>query len=212
MMSLTPVKLIWSREEDMQHDYYRQSTLARFSGGLNADKLPETWLAAKPRHQAVLQKVAAMADWHSPLPAGSGRGIAIVEAFSTIIAEVAEVSVDAKGTIKVHHLYAAVDCGLVVNPDQAKAQIEGGMLFGLSTALYHEIQLQAGAVSTRSFTDYPMVQLAAAPRVHVEFIESTANMGGLGEPGVPPVAPAVANAVFAATGKRLRTLPLQAVN
>ena len=86
------------------------------------------------------------------------------------------------------------------------------MLFGLSTALHHEIQLQEGAVSARSFTDYPMVQLAAAPRVHVEFIESTANMGGLGEPGVPPVAPAVANAVFAATGKRLRTLPLQAVN
>ncbi len=283
-MSPTPVKLIWSREEDMQHDYYRQATLARFSGGLNADNMPDTWvcdytapgemgashpiyaipnqqihtydapghlrigswrsvaysqqgffmesfidelaaaagknpldfrlalLAAKPRHQAVLQKVAAMADWHSPLPAGSGRGIAIVEAFSTIIAEVAEVSVDADGTIKVHQLYAAVDCGLVVNPDQAKAQIEGGMLFGLSTALYHEIQLEAGAVSTRSFTDYPMVQLATAPRVHVEFIESTANMGGLGEPGVPPVAPAVANAVFAATGKRLRTLPLQAVN
>ncbi|MBT6043932.1 MAG: xanthine dehydrogenase family protein molybdopterin-binding subunit, partial [Gammaproteobacteria bacterium] len=133
--------------------------------------------------------------------------IAIVEAFNSIIAEVAEVSVDENNNITIHNMYAAVDCGLVVNPDQAVAQIQGGMLFGISSALHHEITLKGGIVEQNSFPDYPMLQMHEAPRVHVEFLESDASMGGLGEPGVPPVAPAIGNAIFAATGKRIRELP-----
>ena len=108
-----------------------------------------------------------------------------------------------------HQVHAAVDCGLVVNPDQALAQIQGGIVFGLSAALFQEITVRNGAVEQRSFPDFRMVQLANAPRVDVEFMDSNAPPGGLGEPGVPPIAPAVANAVFALTGQRLRTLPLR---
>jgi isoquinoline 1-oxidoreductase subunit beta len=278
-----PVKLIWSREEDMQHDFYRPAVLARMSGMLDAEGRPIFWgsdftgnkfldpaaaqpiygarktkirvakapvhlrpgswrsvsyssqgffmesfvdelahlarrdpleyrlglLADKPRHQALLRHVAAMSHWgDAPLP-GRARGVAIVECFGTRIAEVAEVSVEANGVIRVHRVDAAVDCGLVVNPGQALAQIQGGIIFGLSAALHQEITVRGGAVEQRSFPDYEMVRLENAPRVHVEFVESDAPMGGLGEPGVPPIAPAVANAVFALTGKRLRSLPLR---
>jgi len=166
-------------------------------------------LADKPRHQALLKHVAAMSHWGDAPLVGRARGVAIVECFGTRIAEVAEVSVEANGVIRVHRVDAAVDCGLVVNPGQAQAQIQGGIIFGLSAALLQEITVRGGAVEQRSFPDYEMVRLENAPRVHVEFVESDAPMGGLGEPGVPPIAPAVANAVFALTGKRLRSLPLR---
>ena len=110
--------------------------------------------------------------------------------------------------IKVHQVWAAVDCGEVINPDTATAQIEGGIVFGLSAALFSEITLRDGRVEQTNFVDYPLPKLADVPRITVEFIRSGAALGGLGEPGVPPVAAAVANAVFALTGKRLRSLPL----
>ncbi len=118
-------------------------------------------------------------------------------------------SIDDDDQIRVHRVDAAVDCGCVVNPQQAITQVQGGIIFGLSAALYHEITVRNGAVEQQSFPDYRMVQMSNAPRVNVEFIASDAPIGGLGEPGVPPIAPAVANAVFALTGKRLRTLPLR---
>ncbi len=166
-------------------------------------------LSGKPRHLAVLDRVASMAGWGRELPSGHGMGVAIVESFGSIAAEVAEVSVTSAGDIRVHRVDAAVDCGLAVNPNQATAQVEGGIIFGLSAALFQEITVRDGAVEQQSFPDYDMIRLASAPRVHVEFIDSDTHLGGLGEPGVPPIAPAVANAVFAATGERLRSLPLK---
>ncbi len=166
-------------------------------------------LADEPRHLAVLERAAAMAEWGGALPPGRARGIAIAECFGSIIAEVAEISLSASGDIRVHSVDAAVDCGYAVNPDQARAQIEGGIVFGLSAALYQEITVRDGAVVQRSFPDYGMIRLATAPRIRVDFVDSGAELGGLGEPGVPPIAPAVANALFSLTGERLRTLPLK---
>ena len=285
-MSPTPVKLIWSREEDMKHDYYRPAMLARFRGGLDDEGNATCWncsytgpgdfgaarpvygvpnqeivtneppehlregswrsvgfsqqgflmesfvdelavaagedpyqfrrklLEDKPYHRAVLDKVAAISIWDGPVARnrkgrGHGFGIAMVECFGSIVAEVAEVSVDSKGHITVHRVWAAVDCGLVVNPDQALAQIQGGIHFGLSAALYQQITLKNGAVVQNSFPDYPSIKLAQAPAIEVVFMDSDKSMGGLGETSVPPIAPAIANAVYAATGERRRTLPLQ---
>jgi isoquinoline 1-oxidoreductase beta subunit len=278
-----PVKLIWGREEDMQHDYYRPAVLARMRSVLDDEGRPLSWashftgspfldslaaapiysiekpeirvadspmhlrsgswrsvassqhgffmesfvdelahaasrdpleyrralLTHRPRHLAVLDRAAAMASWDTAPAAGRARGIAIVECFGTVVAEVAEVSVDARRAVRVHRVDAAVDCGLVVNPDQALAQVQGGIIFGLSAALFQEITVRNGAVVQRSFPDYEMIRLADAPRVNVEFLRSDAPMGGLGEPGVPPIAPAVANAVYVLTGQRLRSLPLR---
>jgi isoquinoline 1-oxidoreductase beta subunit len=133
----------------------------------------------------------------------------VVESFGSIVAQVAEVGLAADGRIRVYRVRAAVDCGTVVNPQQAEAQIQGGIVFGLSAALFHEITVRGGAVEQRNFPDYPMVRLADAPEVSVEFVDSGGPIGGLGEPGVPPIAPAVANALFALTGERLRRLPLR---
>jgi isoquinoline 1-oxidoreductase beta subunit len=166
-------------------------------------------LAHAPRHHAVVQKAAQLAGWGSALPAGHGRGIALVEAFGTIVAEVAEVEVTAERQVRVHRVVAVVDCGEVIHPDTAAAQIEGGIVFGLSAALFDEITIEKGRVVQGNFHDYPAPRIADTPRIEVQFIRSGAPLGGMGEPGVPPIAPAVANAVFAATGERLRTLPLR---
>jgi isoquinoline 1-oxidoreductase beta subunit len=163
-------------------------------------------LAGRPR--AVLQMAAEKSGWGSKMPAGQGRGIAIGKAFGSYVAHVAEVSVAADGTIKVLRVVSAVDCGGVVNPDGAVAQIEGGIIFGLSAALWGEITIKNGAVMQSSFPDYPVAKLADAPAIEVHFVDSGGARGGLGEPGVPPIAPAIGNAIFAATGKRSRALPL----
>jgi isoquinoline 1-oxidoreductase beta subunit len=282
-LSPKPVKLIWSREEDMRHDFYRSAVLGRYRGGLDESGTPSAWvarfngdagdgaakvlyavphldiarvavknhvrlgawrsvdhtqhgfftesfidelahaagkdpfeyrrelLADRPRHKAVLELAAAKAEWSSQLPSGFGRGIALVESFGSIVCEVAEVEMLADGKFKVRRVVAAVDCGDVVNPDSGAAQIEGGIIFGLSAALYGAITIDKGAVVQGNFGDHPMVRMADAPVIEVHFIASHASRGGLGEPGVPPIAPAVANAIFAATGKRMRTLPLNSI-
>jgi len=167
-------------------------------------------LEKHPRHLKVLETAATRAGWGKKLPQGRGRGIAVHESFGSYIAQVAEVSVDAKGQVKVHRVVCAVDCGRIVNPDTIKAQMESGITFGLSAALYGAITLKNGRVEQGNFHDYPLVAMAAMPKVAVHIIDSSEPPGGVGEPGVPPIAPAVANALFAATGVRLRSLPLTA--
>jgi isoquinoline 1-oxidoreductase beta subunit len=165
-------------------------------------------LADKPRHKAVLELAAEKAGWTTPVPTGHGRGIALVESFGSIVCEVAEVETSNDGTFKVHRVIAAVDCGDVVNPDSGAAQVEGGIVFGLSAALYGEITIDKGAVVQGNFADHPMARMVDTPTIEVHFIASHERRGGLGEPGVPPIAPAIANALFAASGKRVRTLPM----
>jgi isoquinoline 1-oxidoreductase subunit beta len=280
-VSPAPVKLIWSRETDMQHGFYRPAAMARFAGALDASGTPlaascvyagggdrestfmpyaiadttatardvehhvrtgpwrsvlnsqhgffkeafidELAHAAKkdpfefrrglmgehPRFKAVLEKVAAMSGWGAQLPAGEGRGIAITECFGSIVGEVAHVAVAPDGLLRVKTIYAAVDCGDVVNLDTATAQVEGGIMFGLAAAWLGEITIANGRVEQGNFNDFRTLTLVDAPRVQVAFIRSDAHIGGLGEPAVPPVAAAVTNAIFAATGVRVRELPLK---
>ncbi|WMT91924.1 molybdopterin cofactor-binding domain-containing protein [Pelagibacterium sp. H642] len=160
------------------------------------------------RHLAVLERAAAMADWGSPLPAGGGRGIAIAEAFYSIVAQVAEVSVSEDSEVTVDRVFCAVDVGTVINPAQVVAQMEGSISWGLTTALMSANTLEDGAMVQSNFHDFPVHRLSNAPEVTVEIIDSNDLPGGAGEPGVIPVAPAVANAIFDATGRRLRSLPL----
>jgi isoquinoline 1-oxidoreductase beta subunit len=167
-------------------------------------------LANRPRHLKVLETAAKQAGWGSALPAGSGRGIALRASFGSIVAQVAEVEVAADKSFRVKRVTCAIDCGPVINPAIVRAQMESGIVYGLSAALYGEITLKDGAVEQSNFTDYDAVRLADAPAMAVHIVDSrAATVGGVGEPGTPPIAPAVANAIFAATGQRLRSLPLR---
>jgi isoquinoline 1-oxidoreductase subunit beta len=178
------------------------------AGGKDPYELRRALLAKQPRMRAVLELVAQKADWGKPLPAGKGRGIATHFSFDSYVAQVAEVSVE-NGHLRVHRVVCAVDCGRVVNPDTVKAQMEGGIIFALTAALMAEITLEQGRVKQRNFHDYQMLRINEAPEIEVYIVPSTENPTGVGEPGVPPVAPAVANAIFAATGKRVRKLPIR---
>ncbi len=277
----TPIKTIWSRENDLQHDYYRGAALSRHAGALDANGVPlaahsvytgggngeavfmpyaiasqdatekkaahpirlgqwrsvlnsqhgffkesfvdelavaagkdafefrRSLLADQPRFKAALEKVAELSHWGTPLPAGEGRGIALCESFGTIAAEVVHVSVSPEGRLKVLHVYAAVDCGDVVDLNGATAQVEGGIIFALSAALLSEITIAQGRIVQANFRDYPMIHLADAPVITTAFMPSQAPLGGLGEPCVPPLAAALCNAIHAATGIRVRELPVR---
>lgn len=163
-----------------------------------------------PRHRGVLKLAAEKSDWSKPLQAGRARGIAVHESFGSFISHVAEVSVKPEGTVRVHKVVCAIDCGKIVNPDTIRAQMESGIVFGLSAALHGEITLKNGRVEQSNFHDYPVLRLNEMPVVDVFIVSSIEPPGGVGEPGVPPIAPAVGNAVFAATGKRIRRLPIRA--
>lgn len=275
-----PVKMIWSREQDTQQDWYRPASVSRFKIGLDEQGKPVSWdqqyvdkhdppeaahpiynfanafvhyvesnhhvrfgpwrsvdhtqhgfyiesaidelayeagmdgyayrralLADKPRHLAVLDAAAKAAGWGKSLPDGRGIGIAIVESFGTVCAQVVEVDMG-RGRPSVTDVYAAADPGFVVNPDGFMAQIESGIIYGLTAALYGEITIEKGRVQQSNFHDYGIVRMDDAPKIHVTLINSGAKLGGGGEPGTPPIAPALANAIFNATGKRLRKLPL----
>jgi isoquinoline 1-oxidoreductase beta subunit len=166
-------------------------------------------LRKAPRHRAVLELAAEKAGWTTSLPYGRHRGIALYHSFGSYVAQVAEVSVSQAGAIGVHRVVCAIDCGITVNPDLIAAQMEGAIAFGLSAALKGEITIEGGRVVQANFKDYPILTLPEMPQVEVHIIARQDEPGGVGEPGVPPIAPAVANAVFAATGRRIRRLPLR---
>ncbi|HEY0704671.1 MAG TPA: xanthine dehydrogenase family protein molybdopterin-binding subunit [Candidatus Acidoferrales bacterium] len=157
----------------------------------------------------VLNLVAEKSGWGKQLPAGSGRGIAGLYGFGSYVAHVAEVTVAKDGTLKVDRIVVAVDCGQVINPDMLEAQVEGGVIFGLTSALMDKITIAGGQVQQSNFDNYPVMRMNSVPRIEVHIVPSHEAPGGIGEPGVPSTAPAVANAIFAATGKRLRSLPFQ---
>ena len=275
-----PVKMIWSREECTQQDWYRPASVSRFIAGLDEDGMPVSWdqqfvekhepveashpiynfentfvhyvdsdhhmrygpwrsvdhtqhgffiesfvdelaheagkdpyqfrrglLAGKPRHIAVLDAAAKAAGWGKSVPDGQALGISIVESFGTICAQVVHVDMS-EGAPRVLNVWAAADPGYVINPDGFTAQMESGVIYGLTAALYGEITIEEGRVVQSNFHDYEMVRMHEAPDIHVTLINSGARLGGGGEPGTPPIAPALANAIFAATGQRMRTLPL----
>ena len=210
------VPVLWWRSVGSTHTAYSTETFIDELAAA-AGKDPVTYraalLATHPRHKAVLLLAAAKADWGKPLAAGKpgdrrGRGVAVHESFNTYVAEVAEVTVAKDGAIRVDRVVCAVDCGIAVNPDNIRAQMEGGIGFGLSAALYGAITMKDGEVVQSNFHDYPVLRINEMPKVEVHIVPSTEKPTGVGEPGVPPIAPAVANAIAAATGRRLRNLPL----
>ena len=298
----SPVQTVWSREQDMQHDFYRPACVSRFSGGLSEqgqllawkntsagqsimpqvlkrqfglpgggpDKTsaegafdqPYEWPAARiaheavdlpvqvgfwravghshqaffkecfldemahaaqadpvafraallqrhPRHLAVLQKVASLSGWGQPAAPGHARGVALHASFGSIVAQVAEVSVRADNSIQVHRVWCAIDCGTPVNPQLITQQLESAIVYGLSAALYGQIDIVNGQVRASNFHDQPALRMNECPAVACAVMPSDEPPEGVGEPGLPPIAPAVANALFALTGQRLRSLPLR---
>ncbi|MDP6674197.1 MAG: xanthine dehydrogenase family protein molybdopterin-binding subunit [Gammaproteobacteria bacterium] len=301
-----PVKLIWSREDDIVQDMYRPVAVARFKGGLDTAGQPVAWsnrivsqpvtvsflgrsmsgvpltaeqdltmtegatelpyrlgkvliekvamhlpinvgnwrsvghsfnaffkesfidelavaaqsdpyqyrrelLADAPKHRAVLDLVAERSDWDTPRDTNQGRGIALHESFGTIVAQVADVTVSADGSVRVDKVVCALDCGSVINPDTVEAQIESGIVFGLSAALYGEITIEDGRIKEQNFPQYDVVRLKGMPIIETHIVPSTAYPGGIGEPGTPPIAAAVTNAIYDAVGVRVRRLPIKKV-
>ena len=165
-------------------------------------------LSGAPRHLGVLNLAAERSGWGTPLAAGQGRGVALHESFGSYVAQVAEVSIE-QGRPRVHRVVCAIDCGQVINPDIVRAQMEGGIVYGLSAALSGRISLEKGRVKQSNFHDYRILTMREMPAIEVYLVPSELEPGGVGEPGTPPIAPAVANALFAATGKRIRRLPIE---
>jgi isoquinoline 1-oxidoreductase beta subunit len=175
-------------------------------GGQDPLELRRKLLAAKPRHLAVLNAVAELSDWANT-PTGRGRGIALHESFGSIVAEVAEVSVDGSN-VRVHKVWCAIDCGFAANPSGVIAQMESAINYGLAAAMFGEITFEDGKVQQSNFHDYQVLRISDAPEIFVTIVNSGERMGGAGEPGTPPIAPAITGAIYAASGKRIRKLPI----
>ena len=208
-----PVPTLWWRSVGHSHTAFVVESFfdeLAHAAGKDPYELRRTLLAKAPRHLRVLELAAQKAGWGSPLPAGRGRGIAVHESFGSFMAYVAEVSVMPKGELTVHRMVCAVDCGPVVNPDTIQAQVEGAVIFGLTAALRGEITFANGRVVESNFHDYSLLRIHECPQqIEVHIVPSTDKQGGIGEPGVPCAAPAVTNAIFAVTGKRIRRLPIR---
>jgi len=165
-------------------------------------------LGKTPRALNVLDIATHAAGWgSSSLPAGQGRGVSVMHAFGSFLSMVVDVTVD-QGEVTVNRVVCAVDCGMVVNPDTVEAQIQGGIIFGITAALYSEITIKNGRVEQSNFTDYRMLRIDQTPLIEVHLVKSSEAPGGIGEPGTSALAPALSNAIYAATGKRLRQLPV----
>ena len=210
------VPVQWWRSVGSTHTAYSTETFVdelATAAGKDPVEFRKTLLANKPKHLSVLELVAAKSGWGQPLAAGKtgekrARGIAVHESFNTAVAQVVEVTVRADNTFRVDRVVCAVNCGFAVNPDNVRAQMEGGIGYGLSAALYGAITIKDGGAAQSNFHDYRVLRINEMPAVDVHIVPSTDKPTGVGEPGVPPIAPAVANALAAATGKRLRVLPL----
>ncbi len=206
----TGVPVLWWRVVGSSHTTYAVEAFideAAHAAGQDAFTFRRNLLEHQPRMKAVLELAADKAGWSTPLPPGKGRGIAVAEAFKTFVAQVAEVSVGTDGQIKVDRVVCAVDCGTPINPDIIAAQMEGGIGFGLGAALFGAITLKDGRVEQDNFNSYRVLRMNEMPKVEVHIVPSAEPPTGVGEPGVAPLGPAVANAIFAATGKRNYVLP-----
>ncbi|MEO8418184.1 MAG: xanthine dehydrogenase family protein molybdopterin-binding subunit [Methylophilaceae bacterium] len=204
------VPVLWWRSVGHSHSGFVMESLVdelAHVAGKDPVEYRRILLKEHPRHLAALNLAAEKAGWGTPSAAGIARGVAVHESFGSYVAQVAEVSVD-KGTVKVHRVVCAIDCGLAVNPESLNAQMESAIAFGLGAALHSQISFKDGKVQQSNFHDYQVLRMNEMPKVEVYIVPSTEKMGGVGEPGVPPIAPAVTNAIFAATGKRIRTLPI----
>jgi isoquinoline 1-oxidoreductase beta subunit len=204
------VPVLWWRSVGHTHTAFAVESMvdeAAHAAGRDPVEYRRELLKNHKRHLGVLNLAAEKAGWGSPLPAGRARGVAVHESFGSFVAEVAEVSVE-DGKIRVHRVVAAIDCGVVVNPATISDQLKGAIAFGLSATLHSSISLKEGRVQESNFHDYKVLRLSEMPAVETYIVPSTEAPGGVGEPGTPPIAPAVANAVFALTGERLTDLPL----
>jgi len=202
----------WRSVGASQNGFFSESFVDEIAAASGKDpyQFRRKLLATAPRHLGVLELAAAKADWGKPLAAGRFRGIAVVKAFDTYVAEVVEISVAREGTVQVHRVVCAVDCGRVINPATVEAQMQGAIVYGLTAALKGGITIDRGRVQQSNFSDYDLWRMNEMPHVEVHIVPSEESPTGCGEPGVPPVAPAVCNAIFAATGKRIRSLPVRA--
>ncbi len=208
----TGIPVLWWRSVGHSYNAFVMESLideAAKAAGIDPVEYRRRLLKNHPRHLAALDLATQKAGWGTPLPQGRGRGVAVHESFGSFLAQVAEVSVSDSGAIRVHRVVCAIDCGLAVNPEGVRAQIESGIAFGLGAALHSAVTFQDGRVQQSNFHDYAVLRLNEMPQVEVHIVPSSERMGGVGEPGTAPIAPAVANAVFALTGQRLRELPLR---
>jgi isoquinoline 1-oxidoreductase beta subunit len=205
-----PVPVLWWRSVGSSHTgFVMESLVDELAHAAKQDPVEyrRKLLAKHPRHLGALNLAAEKAGWGKPLPPGHALGIAVHESFGSWVAQVAEVSIE-KDKVRVHRIVCAIDCGLAVNPEGVRAQMESGIVYGLSAALYGRISLKDGRVVESNFHDYPVLRFQEMPVIEVHIVPSTEKSGGAGEPGTPPTAPAVTNALFRLTNKRIRSLPI----
>lgn len=207
----TGIPVLWWRSVGHSYNGFVMESLVdelAHAAGKDPVEYRRTLLKDHPRHLAALNLAAEKFGWDKPLAKGRGKGIAVHESFGSYVAQAAEISVE-DGAIKVHRVVCAIDCGIAVNPSAVEAQMQSGIAFGLGAALHSKLTFKEGRVQESNYHDYTVLRMHEMPVVEVHIVPSTEKMGGVGEPGTPPIAPAVANAVFALTGQRLRELPLQ---
>jgi len=204
------IPVLWWRSVGSTHTAYAVEAFldeVAEAAGKDPVALRLDLLQDHPRHAGVLRLAAERAGWDRPLPSGRFRGVALAESFNTYVAQVAEITVDQRGKPKVERVVCAIDCGVAVNPDMIRAQMEGGIGFGLGAVMKSQLAIDGGVVQETNFDTYDVLRLEEMPRVEVHIVPSSERPTGVGEPGVPPIGPAVANAIYAATKKRMRVLP-----